>query len=281
MCGATLVAAGVYSTKSELTLFKAFHGLHLLVSKTALSPRKDIKAAFMARTRRPMTRRPMPAPVDKPVGLNRTSFDRVLQPVMTPGEVLTLQWYASQGRTYVEYGSGASTMWVAPLAARALSIENQAQWCESMLARTDVSFWRAQGKLQYECINTGETGDWGVPTNVTDNARFADYVDAISLFGSDTGSATASLSIIDVILIDGRFRVACALKALWYIDEASVVIIHDNFKRVADYSAVLVYYDIVDSVDSMAILRQKSVVDWQAATSDLDRFVYVPRRKMM
>jgi len=130
MCGATLVAAGVYSTKSELTLFKAFHGLHLLVSKTALSPRKDIKAAFMARTRRPMTRRPMPAPVDKPVGLNRTSFDRVLQPVMTPGEVLTLQWYASQGRTYVEYGSGASTMWVAPLAARALSIENQAQWCE-------------------------------------------------------------------------------------------------------------------------------------------------------
>jgi len=200
---------------------------------------------------------------------------------MTPGELLTLQWYASQAGSYVDYGSGASTLGVAMLAARALSIENQAHWCTRMLARTDVSFWRAQGKFQYECINIGETRDWGYPQSKADNVRFADYVEAIGLFDRGTGSAPSGPPVIDVVLIDGRFRVACALKALWHIDDASVVIIHDYFTRLAYYEAVLEYYDIVDSVDTMAILARKSKVDWQAAASDLDDYVKEPKRRKL
>jgi hypothetical protein len=52
----------------------------------------------------------------------------LMDPVMTPGELLTLQWCASQARTYVEYGSGASTVQAALLAGNALSIENGGTW---------------------------------------------------------------------------------------------------------------------------------------------------------
>jgi sRNA-binding protein len=45
-----------------------------------------------------------------------------MRPAMTPGEALTLAWYASQASMYVEYGSGASTVQAAPLARKALSI---------------------------------------------------------------------------------------------------------------------------------------------------------------
>lgn len=45
-------------------------------------------------------------------------------PLLTPAELFTLQYYA-RGSSYVEWGSGASTVLVAPMARRAVSIENQ------------------------------------------------------------------------------------------------------------------------------------------------------------
>ena len=221
---------------------------------------------------------------------------------MTPGEALTLQRYASQARRYVEYGSGASTVQAAVLAGKALSIENGGAWCREMFERTDVSFWLAQGKLDYVCVDVGATGErimgdgqatdlpssllpavpptptrspapsslspsiqgaWGMPTNPEDNARFPIYVNATERLGKmkgggasvDAGSPGAaapaapttassakpepfppsstsvrptlprpSAFIADVVLEDGRFRVAVALKALWHINAASVVL---------------------------------------------------------
>ena len=107
---------------------------------------------------RPPARARPPTPLDRPAGLPRTAFDAHLAPAMTPGEALTLAWYASQAATYVEYGSGASTVQAAPLAGRALSVENGVAWCAQMTARADVGFWVAQGKLDYVCVDIGETG---------------------------------------------------------------------------------------------------------------------------
>ena len=116
-------------------------------------------AACLTTTRTPSMRtRPRP-PINRPTGRPRTAFDRHMDPVMTPGELLTLQWYASLARTYVEYGSGASTVQAALLAGNALSIENGGTWCKEMLARADVSFWLAQGKLNYVCVDVGATGE--------------------------------------------------------------------------------------------------------------------------
>jgi hypothetical protein len=98
-----------------------------------------------------------PNPPVFPTGLSTSKFDPAMFPVMKPAEAFTLQWYASQACTYVEFGTGASTILAAPLANTAMSIENHKPFCEEMQARTDVSFWMAQGKLQYECADTGET----------------------------------------------------------------------------------------------------------------------------
>ena len=107
----------------------------------------------------PPARARPPPPLDRPAGLPRTAFDAHMAPAMTPGEALTLAWYASQAATYVEYGSGASTVQAAPLAGRALSVENGVAWCAQMTARADVGFWIAQGKLDYVCVDIGETGE--------------------------------------------------------------------------------------------------------------------------
>jgi len=129
--------------------------LHDAHRANALAAMATLRSGGVAR----LHTRPCPPASRRQAGMGHRPFDRFLQPVMTVDEALTLQWYASQAATYVEYGSGASTVWAAPLAGRALSIENHAPWCAEMRARADVSFWVAQGKLQYECIDVGETGE--------------------------------------------------------------------------------------------------------------------------
>ena len=158
---------------------------------------------------------------------------------------------------------------------------------------------------------------WGVPTNPADNARFPDYVNAIERLGmggasvdvssdsKDAGgpptnassalpptplplpsspssppqTASSPSPIVDVVLVDGRFRVAVALKALWHIDAGSVVLIHDWPPRVGAYGRVLVYYDIVDEVDELVVLARKAEVDWDAAAADLAEYVNHPARR--
>ena len=80
-------------------------------------------------------------------------------------------------------------------------------------------------------------------------------------------------SPFDVYLVDGRFRVACACRALLHGREDSLVLIHDfphededspEWKRNLDaqrgYSAVLAVADIVEQVRSLVVLRKKPSV---------------------
>lgn len=76
-------------------------------------------------------------------------------PLLTTLELLTLQSHVRGAGVYVEWGSGASTSLVAPLAARAFSIDNNREWCDRVAARADVAWWRAQGVLTVECVDTG------------------------------------------------------------------------------------------------------------------------------
>ena len=152
------------------------------------------------------------------------------------------------------------------------------------------------------------TGTWGVPVNISDNAGFPAYVNAIERLGrggewgkaaGGGGGSSANVTpsnsftasplpkptpppttpvVADVVLVDGRFRVAVALKALWHINAASVVLMHDWPRRQEAYGRVLVYYDVVDAVDDLVVLARKPDLDWAAAAADLAVYVDRPAR---
>ena len=61
---------------------------------------------------------------------------------------------------------------------------------------------------------------------------------------------------IDTILIDGRFRVACALSIFPYINENTLVLLDDFINRQNQFSEVLKYYEIVKSVNNPSTLRK-------------------------
>ena len=88
------------------------------------------------------------------------------------------------------------------------------------------------------------------PANAS-GSQARDYVEQIG---------GAAQCCFDLILIDGRFRNACALHALRLSHGHTVVLVHDNERYVGFGSKPTVietYYHAVQKIDSLAVLRPK------------------------
>ena len=84
--------------------------------------------------------------------------------------------------------------------------------------------------------------NWGHPgPNATDEQKRA-YSDPIP-------------AAVDFVLIDGRFRVACALKLHGTISNSTFVAFDDFLNR-PHYHIVLAYYDIIEKGKTMVILKR-------------------------
>jgi hypothetical protein len=79
--------------------------------------------------------------------------------------------------------------------------------------------------------------------------------------------------------IDGRFRVACGLKALWHLAPGGKVIIHD-WERVYYQTPLLRFYDMFDvsSTGHVGVLVPKSLSaqQWDDAATALAVYTTVP-----
>ena len=90
---------------------------------------------------------------------------------------------------------------------------------------------------------------WGYP--VGNPKQWPSYSNAITQIGDDVKK-------LDVVLIDGRFRVACALKIHSLIRDDCVVLF-DDFMNRPFYHVVLDYYEIVKHTPNkhMVVLKKK------------------------
>jgi len=76
----------------------------------------------------------------------------------------------------------------------------------------------------------------------------------------------------DLILIDGRFRVASALICHSIIDENCIVLIDDFINRPCYHIAVLDYYDIIEKGERMIALKKKS--NKKVSLEELEKYKY-------
>jgi len=151
---------------------------------------------------------------------------------MTPAEARLIRSAMFPSMRYLEYGSGGSTIPFGRLASVAYSVEHDAEWCERMKPTLI-----ATPHISMVCSPVARapagSGGWGsrTPFDAADFATFRAYVHAPDALPP---------AAFDVVLIDGRARLACALYVLRKLTPTSVVIIHDgNRKR---YQHVAKYY---------------------------------------
>ena len=130
---------------------------------------------------------------------------------------------------------------------RYYSIEHNSEWC----ARINSTLIEKESTVSYHCpIVTTEERLWEDQGEGT-YAQFKKYVDYVDQLG---------VPKFDLVLIDGRARLPCAIKVLPYLKPSSVVFVHDMFLR--DYSFLWELYeplDIVFSRRGLVALRPKYI----------------------
>ena len=126
-------------------------------------------------------------------------------------------------KCYLEYGSGGSTIYACAQAnvPVVLSVDTDKNWIEKV--RHSVAGTRSN--LLIDHCDIGEVGAWGKPVS---NERIADYW---TYMGTPWRRASQHGCVPDLVLIDGRFRVASFLFSLLSAREGTAILFDDYMCR--------------------------------------------------
>lgn len=213
------------------------------------------------------------APVVAPAG-PRPVFGRL---AMTAPEAEAFRTaIATQAGCYLEWGLGGSTRAAlrAP-ARRILSVESDPAWIA--IARDDAEVRVAEqgGRLTILHADIGPTGRWGVPL-AGDARDWAAYAEA------PWAALAAEGAWPGIVLVDGRFRVACACavarEALRRPDlPPPLLLLHDVSPQRPYYDPVFKAWEAEVSVGSLRVLRLRPGLDAAALDAQVARFSADPR----
>lgn len=179
---------------------------------------------------------------------------QALRPEMSDAEIGVVRECFSKAASLVEFGSGGSTLLAvrSPSLRRIWSVESDPAWIARLRADPDVADAEQAGRLRLLAAGIGPVGGYGFPADASMQSAWPRYSRAVWDDAETIGA--------DLVLVDGRFRVACALEALARCRPHTVVLFHDFWNR-PHYHPVLAFSDWLGSCDSLAILRRKAVID--------------------
>lgn len=149
--------------------------------------------------------------------MDAETVDPIREPTFTfppdEGELVAREF--AHATSILEYGSGGSTVLAArSTQAKVLSIESDKDWADKM-----TSFLKAQDlggdRVKIHWSDVGPTGKWGYPK---DQSKFRKYPNYAFCPWEDFEVTP------DVVLIDGRFRLACFAATLLFVKKPTTVL---------------------------------------------------------
>ena len=186
----------------------------------------------------------------------------------TAKEVKLLNKYSNDAEVYFEYGSGGSTFegLKKENIRKVYSVENSRSWLDDyMYLFQFIRKNEKDGRLEMIYVDTGGTLDWGYP--IDKNQDYSRYPEA---FTKKTEYQEA-----DVILVDGRYRVACMLQVLLHAKENAVILLHDVFRPA--YQEVYQFFDVIEREDELSVFKVKKGADTDKAAAMYEKYKFDPR----
>jgi hypothetical protein len=191
-----------------------------------------------------------------------------MKPRMSAAE-LTLFSNAIAGKSYaIEYGLGGSTFLMIDAGVETIySVESDPAWIREVLEHERMRSHAASGRLSVSHADIGPTTQWGHPANDSKRSGWPDYwrepwhrVDAAR---------------VDLVIVDGRFRVACILNSLLEGTKDMTIVVHDFWNR-PEYHAVLPFLNCACRADSLAVFFPRARWDGDALQRELQRSAFTP-----
>ena len=175
----------------------------------------------------------------------------LMQPTMTIKEIDFFKGYVSKANSYFEYGCGGSTVLVNSFLniKRMVSVDSCLEWIEKtnqhILDVSKINFYYVD--IKGNCVS------WGAPI---DNSKKSDWIKYPSIILEQKED-------FDLVLVDGRFRVACCALAAMKMSKNSFLLLHDceRYKEVPlkkiDQTGSLAVYEKGD-VEEDELIRIKN-----------------------
>ena len=172
-----------------------------------------------------------------------------MEPHLSRNDKIMFYKYLDNATNYFEYGSGGSTYQasIRKNIKSIYSVESDIVWQKKLkriINEANISYI-------FNEMNT-QPNDWGNPGKKATNEQKINYSSRMGFLNKKQQQS------LDLVLIDGRFRVACCLKCYDIINE-NCVIAFDDFLNRSHYHIVLKYFDIIEkTIDNrMVILKKK------------------------
>jgi len=150
-----------------------------------------------------------------------------------------------KSKFFFEYGSGVSTIYVDKKLKKYISIESDKYFYNSLSQKLNNN-----QSLKY--FNLGIVGEFSYPLYCS-KQQVKNYVGSINKYFKKN-------NFPDLILVDGRFRIACCLNLFDKLKKyKKIVIILDDYKSRTEYQYLKKFYKI-KKIGRLGILKPKKYI---------------------
>lgn len=163
-------------------------------------------------------------------------------------------------QAYGEYGCGLSTLWVcAHFDIPVMSVDTSQRWIDYVRQKLE-----GHEGVELQHVDLGELGDWGRPLTYARRESIRDY----------TEGPWRGVEKPNVVLIDGRFRVACFFASLIHA-RPGTVILFDDYAHRPNYHLVEEYVAPQEICGRQAAFVVPADLPGEELRSEYERFLYV------
>jgi len=174
-----------------------------------------------------------------------------------------------EAQSYLEFGSGASTLHVARSRKPLVSIESDQLFLDAILERvTDLG---TNGSVGADATvlhaDIGPTGPWGKPIfpSLARPRKWSNYP-------HHPWRVLGEEYYADTILVDGRFRVACALAVIFYQGARPWTMLVDDYDERSHYREIERYAELFNMHGRMAEFKPMAGIDKEVVAAALWKF---------
>lgn len=183
--------------------------------------------------------------------INKSLFD---------GDSELFKKYLDKSRIYGEYGVGVSTVFANRYSNKhTIAVDSDKNWILDIKKNLLDS-----NNLEITHIDLGKLKKWGTPEGYEFRQNFKKYQSEI--WGKSLKP--------DLVLVDGRFRVACFLTSLLNADEGSIIIFDDYTLR-PEYHIVEIFEKPIETNGRQAAFKVSGNYDTKELKYFIEKFEYV------
>lgn len=143
-------------------------------------------------------------------------------PHMDDASLEIFTFLMKQTKCYLEYGTGASSIYASTFPLQKIyAVESDIKFLTSVSSIISSNNTDCQFLPFY--VDIGPTKEWGYPINDKYVKNFPNYSFGVWDYADSTS--------VDLVLIDGRFRIACFLASLINLTEGSTILFDDYINR--------------------------------------------------